>query len=58
MMSWEFKEPDEAVDLERIDRELNQIPTAFALSYLRELEQKAPIVYQRLRAWREEKHGL
>jgi hypothetical protein len=48
---WGFDEPSEAVDLERIYRELSGCTGIEAYAYLEQLRAKAPIVWGRLKAW-------
>ena len=48
---WEFPKPSHLVDLERICMEVNGVPTFLALMYMRNLFEKAPIVYNRLKIW-------
>jgi len=47
---WEFPEPSHLVDVERVCREVNDIPAIFAKMYMRKLFENAPIVYGRLKA--------
>lgn len=49
---WEFKEQPHNVDLMRLWRELLSATAIEALVYLGELRKRAPLTYQRLRAWR------
>jgi len=45
---WDFKEPSDEVNLEKIETELNNIPLIYGKLYLNELRKKAPIVFSRL----------
>lgn len=55
---WEFNEPSNKVDLERICVEINNVPAIFALSYLENLRKEAPIVYGRLERWAKENNRM
>jgi hypothetical protein len=48
---WEFPEPSHLVDLERVCREVSDIPFVTAQLYMNELHEKAPIVYGRLKEY-------
>ena len=52
---WEFPEPSHEVDLERICREVSDIPVVVALAYMENLKIRAPVVYGRLKLWAKEK---
>jgi len=49
---WEFQEPPEKVDLDRLWEELRNLQAVFAGSYLEQLRAKAPLTYDRLKAQR------
>jgi len=57
MIEWEFDVDSEQVDLDRLHRELSDIPAIVALSYIRTLAQKAPIVYQRYKNIEKQRRG-
>lgn len=46
---WGFTESPDQVDLERLIRELQDLPAIYAAGYLGSLHEKAPMTYQRLR---------
>lgn len=55
---WEFPEPSRSVDLERICIEIDNSTVILALIYMRKLQNKAPIVYDRLRIWAKENNRM
>ena len=57
-IEWGFDVDSEEVDLERVCREVNDIPALVAKMYMRELYEKAPIVYDRLKGWAKENNRM
>ena len=57
-IEWEFEEPASQVDLERLANEVSGIPAVFAVSYMAQLRERAPIVYDRLKQWGKENNRL
>ena len=49
---WQFLEPPELVDMDRLWSELRGLPAVFAYSYLQQLRLRAPLTYDRLRTIR------
>jgi hypothetical protein len=49
MREWDFDVDSEQVDLDRLHRELSDIPAVVAIAYMQELVRNAPIVYKRYR---------
>ena len=55
---WDFKEPSDEINLERIEIELHNIPLIYGKLYLKELRKKAPIVFSRLVKWAKENNRM